>query len=139
MVPAVTRRRVLALGAGGLAGVVGYQSLPVSDSQVPIQIHVLNTTNENLEVWVQLTSPDPDVEDQLGESLLLEPGAVERLAVTVPTANYQLRIATDDTTSRLEQTVPWEITERDCGKQSYATVVSAGTDAALQVVAGNCE
>ena len=137
MTPTVTRRRLLALSVGGLAGMAGCQSFSVLDSPVPIQIHVLNTTDENLEVWVQLTSPD--VDDPLGESLLMESGMVERLEVTVPKARYQLRIIVDDTTPRLEKTVQWEVTRRDCAKQSYATVISSETELALQVVTENCE
>lgn len=138
MVSSVTRRRLLTVTVGGLTALTGCQSLSGLNSRIPVQIHILNTTNENIEAWIQLTDIDTG-NDQAGESVLVDPGMVQKLGMKVPKATYQLRVATDDMTPALEQTVQWKITGQDCAKNSYATFVSSEMEIDLQLLAQNCD
>lgn len=65
MVSSVTRRRLLTVTVGGLTALTGCQSLSGLNSRIPVQIHILNTTNENIEAWIQLTDIDTG-NDQAG-------------------------------------------------------------------------
>ncbi|WP_458188139.1 hypothetical protein [Haladaptatus sp. NG-WS-4] len=89
-------------------------------------------------MWVQLTNSG-EGDDSVGKSLPMEPGMVERLSVRVPKATYRLRVALDGVTPAVERTVRWEITGRDCAKNSYATFVSAETGSDLRLLAQDCD
>lgn len=114
MVPYTTRRRLLVASISGGIGLAGCQSMPISNPELSIKLTITNATEENHEVWVQLTSTDDDVDDQLGKRLLLNPQDVENVTVDVPKGTYTLTVSVNDISPTVKRSVRWEITGQQC-------------------------
>lgn len=136
MVTAVTRRRLLAVGAGGLASLAGCQS--VLDSEVSTVIHVLNVTGQSQDAYVELSRPDDETFHR-GRVLPIENGVVERVDFTVPPGTYRMLLNIDDVEPRPEKTVEWEVTDDECAKQRYWTITPSETGLDLQLSRANCD
>jgi hypothetical protein len=132
-----TRRRLLALGAGGLAALSGCQSISPLDSRVPVRISVLNATSENYEVWIQLTRERGS--DPLGESLLMGPRSLEVFELRVPRDAYRLTASVDNVAPVVKRAIDWNVGSASCSRTGVVTVAPGETGATLLMGAQSCD
>lgn len=132
----VTRRHLLAGGAGGLALLAGCQS--IIGSEVSIAVHVLNSTDENQDAALELTRSD-DENYRTGEILPIESGIAEVVELSVPPGTYQMNLVIDDVVPRPEKTVDWEVTDSACATERYWAISPADTGLTLQSIEPNCD
>ena len=132
----IARRQFLAIGAGGLASLAGCQSN--SGSKVSTLVHITNSTEQSQDAYLELTRPD-DENFQIGRVLSLEEGLSERVTLSLPPGAYQVKFNIDDVEPRPEKTVEWEVTDVDCAKERYWTVVPSDTGLNLKYTKPDCD
>lgn len=133
------RRRLLTLSVSGVALLAGCQSILPGEPESDITLTVTNGTDENHEVWVQITGKDEDVDDQFGEELLLEGQTSDIVEVTVPQAEYTLTVSVNDIEPVIEQAVTWSVTDESCSTRGSATVVPGDEGPSLVLDASVCD
>lgn len=132
----ITRRHLLTICAGGLVSLTGCQS--VIASEISITVHVLNSTEQKQDVYLELTQSD-DESYRIGQVLPIESGIAERVTFSVPSGMYHMMVNIDDIEPRPEKTVEWEVSETDCSRVRYWTISPAETGLNLQPIEPICE
>jgi hypothetical protein len=130
---------LLGLSVSGVAALAGCQSILPGEPESDITLTVTNATDENHEVWIQITGKDDDIDDQLGEELLLEGKTSDVVDVTVPQAEYTLTVSVNDINPVLERAVTWSVTDKSCSTRGSATVVPGDEDPSLVLDASVCD
>ena len=131
----ISRRHLGVIAASGLASAAGCNS--ISNSDISIEVHILNVTGENLEVFFELTRPS-DTDFQIGRVLSIENGQSTVINLTVPPGTYQALLDIDDVEPKPKKTVNWEISDEGCRKKLYWVIESSGKDISLQAAEPSC-
>ncbi|PSQ27326.1 hypothetical protein BRD03_07050 [Halobacteriales archaeon QS_9_68_17] len=126
----IRRREPLGLSASGVAGLAGCQSV-LSEQESDIALTVTNATDEKHEVWVQMTGKDDDIDDPVGEELLLNERMSYMVEATMPQAEYTLTVSVNDVDPFVERAVTWSVTDISCSNQGSATVVPGDEDPSI--------
>lgn len=131
----ISRRHLGVIAASGLASAAGCNS--ISNSDISIEVHILNVTGENLEVFFELTRPS-DTDFQIGRVLSIENGQSTVINLTVPPGTYQALLDIDDVEPKPKKTVNWEISDEGCRKKLYWVIESSDKDISLQAAEPSC-
>lgn len=137
MSPSNTRRRLLALSASGLTALTGCQSVGNLGSETSIQISVMNSTTEKVEVWIQLEGEDDG--DPFAESIQMDGQTVEVIELSVPSGSYSLTAIVDDRDPSLKRRIKWEVTDRSCSTNAMVTISSHDGSMEILLDAQSCD